>query len=361
MRISKGTGWLALAASSTAWVWGCGDSASSGTSSAGGSSAHAGSASSVAGQAPSNAGRPGTMNGQAGSANGGSGDQPGGAPGAAGSASGSSGAISSGAPGTAGSSSAGSGSASAGAAGSGTPAKSAGCGKAAPLSAATQQTAMIDGTSRGYLLVPPTPYDKDTPYSVVFAFHGGGANGASFRPSFEAETANQAIFVYPDGAGGVWDLKNNGSDAKLFDSILATLSANWCIDSGAVFAFGFSYGGWAATQMASARPSVVRAIASVEGGGPQGSSNSDPPVAAMIIHGKNDTAEPLASGQSSRDHFLKVDGCGSTPTATTPSPCVTYDGCKPKKSSVVWCEHEGAHEVPGFAPAAIWSFFKSMR
>jgi len=221
---------------------------------------------------------------------------------------------------------------------------------------------MIDSTNRGYLLAPPASYNNNTAYALVFAFHGGGSSGSSFRPTvgFEAATNNQAIFVYPDGLNGIWDLKNNGSDAKLFDSILATVSANWCIDTNAVFALGFSYGGWAATQMASARPAVVRAIASMEGGGPQGSSNTEPAVAAMIVHGKNDKDEPVSSGQHSRDHFVKINGCANTSSPITPSPCVSYSGCKPQKS-VVYCEFDGVHEVPGFAPAAVWSFFNSVR
>jgi len=266
-----------------------------------------------------------------------------------------------GAPGAAGSTSAGSSNGGAGA-GGGAPAMSAGCGKAAPLSVASQQTVMIDSAVRSYLLVPPTPYDGNTPYPVVFAYHGSGGSGANFRAgvSFEAAADNQAIFVYPDGAGGIWDLKNNGSDAKLFDSIMSSLTANWCVDSGAVFAIGFSYGGWAATQMARARPAAMRAVVSIEGGGPQGASNSDPAVAAMIIHGTNDTAEPLTAGQNSRDHFLQINGCGSTSSATSPAPCVAYAGCQPKKP-VVWCQHEGGHEIPAFTASAIWSFFSGVR
>ena len=286
--------------------------------------------------------------------------------GAAGSASGgSSGAPDGGKGGSSGAANGGSsGAASGGAAGGGggTPVKSAGCGKAAPLSTATQQSLMIETAARSYLLVPPESYNKDTAYAVIFAFHGSGGNGAGLRQSvgLEAVTEKKAIFVYPDGAGGIWDLKNNGSDAKLFDSIMTTLSANWCVDTGAVFALGFSYGGWAATQIASARPNVVRAIASIAGGGPQGSSNSDPAVAAMIIHGKADTAEPIAAGVSSRDHFVRINGCASTSKAASPAPCLAYDGCKPKKS-VYWCEHDGGHGVPDFAPSGMWAFFNSMR
>ena len=368
--------WVAIAVVSTGWLWGCGDSSSpalgtagagsqtGGASNAGsagnpavptgGAAAHAGSAGSASGGSPgtpsggSGAHGGSTTGGGAGTTGGGSGAHGGGASGTAGSASGGSGASGNGG--------------SAGSGGASGVVKSPGCGMPAPLSAATQQSVMIDSAARGYFLVPPKPYDNATPYAVVFAYHGAGDNGANFRPSagFEAPAANQAIFVYPDGVGGIWDLKNNGSDAKLFDSVLATLSANWCIDTNAVFAVGFSYGGWAATQMASARPAAVRAVASIEGGGPQGASNSDPPVAAMIIHGTNDTAEPLSSGMGSRDHFLKVDACGSTSSPLDPAPCVIYAGCKPKKS-VAWCQHDGGHLVPSFAPAGIWAFFSSMR
>jgi len=378
MRISKGTCWVALAASSSCWIWGCGDSSSSagtagstsqaGATSSAGSAGNAGSATVSGGGAAAHAGNTGGAGrgntggagrGNTGGAGGGAGAHSGGAPGAAGAAGaagGGAGAHGGGAPGAAGTTGA------AGSGGSGGAVKSAGCGKSAPLSAATQQSVMIDSATRGYFLAPPTPYDNGTPYAVVFAYHGSGGSGSSFRPAggVEGAAANQAIFVYPDGAGGIWDLKNNGSDAKLFDAILATLSANWCIDTGAVFAVGFSYGGWAATQMASARPAAVRAVASIEGGGPQAASNSDPAVAAMIIHGKDDTAEPLASGESSRDHFLKTNGCGNTSSPLNPAPCVTYSGCKPKKS-VAWCQHDGGHEIPAFSAAGIWAFFNGAR
>jgi len=177
---------------------------------------------------------------------------------------------------------------------------------------------------------------------------------------FEQAANGAAIFVYPDGLNGIWDLKNDGPDANLFDQLVTSLEAAWCIDKSALFAVGFSYGGWAATQMAVSRPTVVRAIASIEGGGPQGGKNTSPAVAAMIIHGTADTAEPIASGISSRDHFVATNGCTTTTSPMTPSPCVTYTGCQLGKS-VAWCQHSGAHEIPTFAPGGVWSFFMSVR
>jgi len=177
---------------------------------------------------------------------------------------------------------------------------------------------------------------------------------------FEAPANGAALFVYPDGLNGIWDLGNNGPDAKLFDQLVSTLEDAWCIDKGAIFAEGFSYGGWAATQLAVSRPTVVRAIASIEGGGPQGGKTTDPAVAAMIIHGTADTAEPIASGISSRTHFVATNGCGSVTAALAPDPCVAYSGCKAGKS-VAWCQHAGGHTIPDFAAAGIFSFFMSMR
>lgn len=253
-------------------------------------------------------------------------------------------------------------SAGAGGGGSGSASKSDGCGKPAPLAEAAQQTVKIGGTDRGYFLVPPPGYDPQTPYALVFAFHGAGGNGSGLRGYFglEAASMGQAIFVYPDGVGGIWDLGNDGPDAKLFDSLLTTLQSAWCVDKGSVFTAGFSYGGWAATQMGKARATIVRGVASIEGGGPQGGGKGDAAVAAIIVHGSNDTAEPLASGESSRDHFLATNGCGATSSDVSPAPCKTYAGCKPGKA-VEWCQHPGGHEVPPFAPAGIWSFFASLR
>jgi poly(3-hydroxybutyrate) depolymerase len=176
----------------------------------------------------------------------------------------------------------------------------------------------------------------------------------------ETPAAGSALFVYPDGLNGIWDLENDGPDAKLFDQLVTTLEDAWCIDKGAVFAEGFSYGGWAATQMALSRPTVVRAIASIAGGGPMGGKSSNPPIAAILIHGTADTAEPISSSISSRNHFVATNGCGSTTSAMTPSPCVAYNGCSAGKS-VAWCEHPGSHGIPDFAAAGIWEFFMSVR
>lgn len=240
--------------------------------------------------------------------------------------------------------------------------RSAGCGKSAPLPTATKQTTSVGGTPRSYYLVPPTGYNAATAYPLVFVFHGAGGTGEGMHGWFKLEQAasGAALFIYPDGLGGIWDLGNNGPDAKLFDQLVGSLGEGWCLDTKAIFAVGFSYGGWAATQMALSRPTVIRAIASLAGGGPQGGKNTDPAVAAMIIHGTADTAEPIVAGTRSRDHFVATNGCAKGTSNMSPSPCVAYVGCQAGKS-VAWCEHTGAHDIPDFAASGIWSFFLANR
>ncbi len=225
-----------------------------------------------------------------------------------------------------------------------------------------QRSVTIGADERGYFLVPPTGYNPNTAYPLVFAYHGGGSNGTTMRASLGLEEAGkgQAIFVYPDGLGYIWDLKNDGPDVTLFDSVVGTLQDAWCVDKNSIFAVGFSYGGWAATQMGKARPTVVRGVASIGGGGPEGGGSNDAPVAAILVHGTNDNAEPPASSERSRDHFLATNDCLATSQDVDPAPCKTYAGCVAGKP-VEWCLHPGFHEVPAFAPPAIWGFFTSLR
>ncbi|MDF3070290.1 MAG: hypothetical protein K0R38_5891, partial [Polyangiaceae bacterium] len=316
--------WLGLVAMLVAQ--GCGDEAASDTARFGtGSSGSSGSSGSTSGggplggaQATSGANGGGGKNSSGGSSSGGKGNSSGASAGGGGS-SGNAGSAGNG--GGVSGSGAGAG-AGAGGSGSANVSKSAGCGKAAPLAGAEQKSVTIGADARGYLLVPPTSYKPDTAYPLVFVFHGGGSAGSLMRAGFTLEAAaqGQAVFVYPDGLGYIWDLKNDGPDAKLFDSMVATLQDGWCVDKNAIFAVGFSYGGWAATQMAKARPTVLRGVVSMAGGGPSGGLASDSPVAAMLVHGMNDTAESPDSGARSRDHFVATNGCATTSQPVEPSP-----------------------------------------
>jgi len=81
------------------------------------------------------------------------------------------------------------------------------------------------------------------------------------------------------------------------------------------------------------------------------------PIAAWITHGDADTTVDISDDETARDQFLADNHCGTTTTAVTPSPCVSYGGCD-SGYPVVWCEVAGeGHTIPSFAASGIANFF----
>jgi hypothetical protein len=74
-------------------------------------------------------------------------------------------------------------------------------------------------------------------------------------------------------------------------------------------------------------------------------------------HGLSDGTVPIADGRTARDKILQQNHCGTQTTATTPSPCVSYQGCD-SGYPTTWCEFDGGHTIPSFASSAIVTFFK---
>lgn len=244
---------------------------------------------------------------------------------------------------------------------SGNPDPSGGCNKPSPGWATGYREITVGGTKRSYFFVPPASYSSAKAYPIIVGFHGGGGNGQNGHDYFalEAPTGGQALLVFPSGnqGDGGWALQNEGPDMLLFDAILSEVEQAYCVDRARVFATGFSYGGWMATQVACARPNVVRAISSIAGGGPMGQCSAA--VAAMIIHGTADGAEPIAAGEASRDRFRGSNGCGTGTSATDPAPCVAYAGCAAGEP-LLWCAHPGDHGIPDFARKGMWDFFMGL-
>jgi len=103
---------------------------------------------------------------------------------------------------------------------------------------------------------------------------------------------------------------------------------------------------------------LFRAVAPMAGALISGCNLSGKPVALWGAHGTSDSMVSLTQGQQARDRILKQNGCtGTTTKPVEPSPCVQYEGC-PAGYPVTWCEWDGDHATPSFAPAAIADFFK---
>lgn len=249
--------------------------------------------------------------------------------------------------------------------GTGGSSPSPGCGNlSAPTGANDAATIDVAGVTRTYAIYVPETYDANVPLALVFGWHGLGGTGAGIRSylGLEEASAGAAILVYPDAHGqpdGGWNLEADGTDIAIFDALLEDVSARYCIDQTRVLSTGFSYGGWMANATACFRADRVHAVAPIAGGGPFGGCSA--PVAAFVVHGSDDGAEPVSSGVQSRDFWVGQNGCTTNESPVDPAPCVAYGGCQ-SGSPVAWCEHSGmgGHVIPPFAPSGIWSFFTSL-
>jgi len=256
-----------------------------------------------------------------------------------------------------------------------------GCGLAgAPTGTLNNQTIIVGGQARTYLLSVPRNYDPNTPLPLVFGWHAHGATGALARQLFSLEpaAAGGAVFVYPDGLGTAgntdWDYAETGLDVQLFDLLLNTLTSTYCIDRNRIFSTGMSAGAFFTNLLGCVRGQVLRAIAPASGG-PPGSADPSPVVCAgnvgaWIAHASNDdTVDFKAYGIATRDFWIARNGCSTTlaPVDASPVECVEYQGCQPDLP-VVWCVHSEGHIWPSLANCldggvcfdagpAVWAFF----
>jgi polyhydroxybutyrate depolymerase len=258
-----------------------------------------------------------------------------------------------------------------GAAGGSTPAggTSSGCGMAAPATGVQSKDITVGTEARTYKLFIPTGYSASTPMPLLFAWHGLGGSGTLARQYFRIEqaAANKAVIVYPDalplanqGNQTGWNLSATGNDFAFFDAMLKEVSASLCIDTNRVFSAGHSFGAMMTNALGCYRGDVLRAIAPVAGMPPgRGNTTCTGEVAAWIAHGDNDpTVDFTTGGIASRDFWLTKNGCTMTSAATTPAPCVAYEGCR-DGLPVHWCVHQDQHNWPSFAGAGLWAFFAS--
>lgn len=255
---------------------------------------------------------------------------------------------------------------------------SAGCGKAAATTGVlTGQTITVAGKSRTYVLSIPGDYTGATPLALVLAWHGANLNGTLAQKLFNLESKSNgaAIFVYPDGlAPGGWDLSSGSGDFQFFLALVNSIPSSYCIDQKRIFATGHSSGAMLVNDLGCYYGGMLRAIAPASGMPPsvQGRTGCTDKVAAMVMHGQNDST--FSQGQATRDFWIKQNGCNSQTETWSPEPaCIEYGGCQ-SDLPVVWCVHDGGHAWPSLSfgcdadggicfdgGSAIWAFFSSFR
>ncbi|HET6282815.1 MAG TPA: hypothetical protein VFH73_17760 [Polyangia bacterium] len=243
---------------------------------------------------------------------------------------------------------------------------SAGCGKPAtqPLGRYVRKNIMVGTRPRDYSIYLPQGYDPMRPYRLVFLGHGCGGNGGVPFP-FETASKGDAIIVGMDAVGPCFDV-NGGMSTELpyFDQALQEMSDTTCVDRNRVFMAGFSAGSWLANLLGCARADVLRGQGNAEGNLPPIPACKGP-IAAMMAHDENDTANAIAGSIRARDRLIAINGCSqqTLPYAydgnpATPSPCVIYQGCMPGYP-VVWCPTRGKGHSPQvpLTTVGLWRFW----
>jgi pimeloyl-ACP methyl ester carboxylesterase len=256
---------------------------------------------------------------------------------------------------------------------------SAGCGKARTLENGTVE--IESNGPRTYILRAPDNYDAAHPYRLVVAYHWGSGTsqqaasgtGATESPFYGLWdlAANSTIFVAPMGLGSGQNTgwpNFDGQDVEFTDAILAQVEAELCIDTGRIFATGFSYGASMSYAIACARPDVFRGVALYAGAELSGCEGGTKPIAFFAAHGIGDSVLPFAQGRALLDHFVQVNGV--TPQdPPEPAPgsgthiCTKFAGGSPQYP-VEWCPFDGDHtpnphdagQATSWTPAEVWAF-----
>jgi polyhydroxybutyrate depolymerase len=240
---------------------------------------------------------------------------------------------------------------------------SVGCVADSPLSGSFKID--VQGTTREYVVKVPDNYDSNTPYRLVFAWHGlGGTASMTARGWFglEAHAANSAIFIagqaQGQGMSASWAIHPDESDMDYTRAMLEWAKANYCIDTGRVFSIGVSNGGMMSNIVGCELGDLFRAIAVIAGGGPQGYATTPckGQVAVWITHGNQDNNVPFSYGERSRDYWTGANHCRAETMPAPPDPCIEFQGCD-DGFPVQFCEHDGGHTVPSFTGEAAWNFF----
>lgn len=255
--------------------------------------------------------------------------------------------------------------------------KSIGCGLDQP--ATNPESYTIRGIQRSAIFILPTNYDKNTPYSLIFAFHGRTNSNQMVRQYYglEKPSANQAIIVYPAGlqasTGYTWsdpsDPSSSLRDYEFYDEMYNEITNNYCVNIDRVYAVGHSLGGWFVNSLACARADTLRAVGTL--GGSRSESECEGPVAVMQWHNPNDRLASFESGEAARDNYLEQNKCSLETESVEPywGNCVRYSGCY-EGNPVVWCPHTNdydsrgtyyPHNWPKGTGEEIWNFFTELQ
>lgn len=129
----------------------------------------------------------------------------------------------------------------------------------------TQNTLVIAGKTREYLLEVPKNYRKTRSYPLIVAIHGRTNSKEQVKNYMGLENVDDFIVAYPAGLDASAGTRSWGEAENLtfFDTLIREVSEAYCIDRSNILVIGHSLGGWFTQKLACLRGDVIRATASV--------------------------------------------------------------------------------------------------
>lgn len=238
------------------------------------------------------------------------------------------------------------------------PVASAGCSK--PLSTFKTGTNTYKITSAGlnreYIVNIPENYDPNSPHRVVFGMHwlNGSADavqGWSKWFGLKALDKDATIFVAPNGTGNPPLWTQGEKDHAFFDDLVTLFESDLCVDKSRIFSVGFSFGAMFTNSLAQTHQDVLRGVVvyATADYNIYFPANTGKRLAFMGVHGLKDPTCPISAGRSSRDRFVKNNGCtvpATVPEAKSGGNYVTYDYMCPSNYPVQWTTFDGKHTYP---------------
>jgi poly(3-hydroxybutyrate) depolymerase len=255
-----------------------------------------------------------------------------------------------------------------------------GCGKH-PVKTGTFTMSTKDGAgrTRTFLIVVPSVYNPNNGYPIIAVYHGEGETSAdSHAWGLQDGAANgHGIFVFPQGInyekyGVGWDDTTKGYDLPFFDNMVEEVEAAYCINTGRIFAAGFSWGGDFVTALTCNRGDKIRAVA-VNSATDEYNNNANwktyqdlpcasPTHSAMRFEHAvgGDSAYPAPDFASTSSLYKSFNTCAATSTpyhtTTNTMSCVSHNSCS---KEFIECSFEDSigHLLPPHWATDTWAFF----
>jgi polyhydroxybutyrate depolymerase len=230
----------------------------------------------------------------------------------------------------------------------------------------TLDVGVLNGT---YLLSVPRAHRAHRPTPLVLLFYGFASDPAQFSaltdlPARGADDGYLVAVPHIQAGESEWQFTGHGTDATFVDGLVSFLERTYCVDTGAVFAAGFSAGAAFTIAYACTHENQIHAIATVAVEFQLGCTR---PLSILAFHGTKDPLVPYQNGaiglslpgikvrgtELNMGDWARLDRCRSVPRRRRIGSQVVgqhWSGCARGTAVGLYTILGGGHSWPGADP-----------